>query len=163
MNSRIILAKGINMDRSYNNVIDYTENQMLTLLRSEAHLVREASDYTFIRGTGTLDTQFTYAECLGSNYMAFQNPDYSNKWFFAWIDEVQYRGNYNTRIIYTIDAWSTWFSDWTAKKCFINRHHVNDDSIGANLIEEPVNTGEYVVNKKASYLRDNPRNIIYWN
>lgn len=163
MNSRIILAKGINMDRSYNNVIDYTENQMLALLRSQAHLVREASDYTFIRGTGTLDTQFTYAECLGSNYMAFQNPDYSNKWFFAWIDEVQYRGNRNTRIIYTIDAWSTWFSDWTAKKCFINRHHVNDDSIGANLIEEPVNTGEYVVNKKASYLRDNPRNIIYWN
>lgn len=160
MNSRIILAKGINMDRSYNNVIDYTENQMLSLLRSEAHLVREAADYSFIRGTGTLDTQFTYAECLGSNYMAFQNPDYSNKWFFAWIDEVQYRGNYNTRLVYTIDAWSTWFSDWTAKKCFINRHHVNDDSIGANLIEEPVNTGEYVVNKKASFLRDNP-GILY--
>lgn len=136
MNSRIILAKGINMDRDYNNVLSYSESDMLTLLRSQAHLVREASNYSFIRGTGQLDTQFTYAECLGANYIAFQNPDYSNKWFFAWIDEVQYRGNYNTRIIYTIDAWSTWFSDWTAKKCFVNRHHVNDDTIGANRVPE---------------------------
>lgn len=136
MNSRIILAKGINMDRDYNNVLSYSESDMLTLLRSQNHLVREASDYSFIRGTGQLDTQFTYAECLGANYIAFQNPDYSNKWFFAWIDDVQYRGNYNTRIIYTIDAWSTWFGDWTVKKCFVNRHHVNDDTIGANRVPE---------------------------
>lgn len=142
MNSRIILAKGIKLDRNYNNVVNYTENQMLTLLRSEGHFVKEKTDYSFIRGTGQIDTQFTYSEVLGANYMAFQNPDYSNKWFFAWIDEVQYRGNYNTRIIYTIDAWSTWFSDWTAKKCFINRHHVNDDTIGLHTIPENLDVGE---------------------
>ena len=59
MNSKIILAKGIKLDRNYNNVVNYTENQMLALLRSEGHFVKEKTDYSFIRGTGQLDTQFT--------------------------------------------------------------------------------------------------------
>lgn len=156
MNSRIILAKGIKLDRNYNNVVNYTENQMLSLLRSEGHFVKEKTDYSFIRGTGQIDTQFTYSEVLGANYIAFQNPDYSNKWFFAWIDEVQYRGNYNTRIIYTIDAWSTWFSDWTLKKCFVNRHHVNDDTIGLHTIPENLDVGEVIQESYEDFLMGVP-------
>lgn len=136
MNSKIILAKGINIDRDYNNVINYTENQMLTLLHTTAHFVNEKNNYSFIKDTGKIDTQFSYSEVLNSNYMAFQNPNYSNKWFFAWIDEVEYRGNYNTRISFTVDAWSTWFNTLTVKKCFVKRHHVNDDAIGLNRVPE---------------------------
>lgn len=136
MNSKIILAKGIRIDRDYVNVLNYTENQMLTLLQSSTHLVASASDYQFIRSDNTISTNFTYEQCLQANYIAFQNPDYSNKWFFAWIDDVHYVGNYNTRISFTIDSWTTWFSDWTAKKCFVKRHHVNDDTIGLNRVPE---------------------------
>lgn len=142
LNSEIILCKGIRLDKEYVNVLSYTENQMLTLCRSSAHKVASANDYSFIRTTGNIFTNFTYSQCLQANYIAFQNKDYSNKWFFAFIDEVIYNGEANTEIRYTVDSWATWFDEWTVKKCYVERQHVLNDAIGSNIVEENLNVGE---------------------
>lgn len=144
MNSKIILVKNINIDRQYTNVLSYTEAQMLELCISQEHLVAQAENYSFLRNTGTIMAGFTYAQCLQANYIAFQNPDYSNKWFFAWIDDVIYKGDKNTEITFTVDAWSTWFDKWNKKVCFINRQHVNDDTIGLHTIPENLDVGEVI-------------------
>lgn len=144
MNSKIILVKNIKIDRQYTNVLSYTEAQMLELCRSQEHLVAQAENYSFLRNTGTIMAGFTYAQCLQANYIAFQNPDYSNKWFFAWIDDVIYKGDRNTEITFTVDAWSTWFEKWNKKVCFINRQHVNDDTIGLHTIPENLDVGEVI-------------------
>lgn len=142
LNSEIILCKGIRLDKDYINVLSYTENNMLSLCRSNEHKVASSNDYSFIRNTGNIFTSFTYSQCLQSNYIAFQNKDYSNKWFFAFIDEVIYAGENNTEIRYTVDAWSTWYGQWHTKKCFIERQHVLSDAIGSNIVEENINVGE---------------------
>lgn len=147
MNSKIILVKNINIDKQYTNVLSYTEAQMLELCRSQGHLVAQAENYSFLRNTGTIMAGFTYEQCLQANYIAFQNPDYSNKWFFAWIDDVIYKGNRNTEITFTIDAWSTWFDKWQKKVCFINRQHVNNDTIGLHTIPENIDVGEVTQEK----------------
>ena len=142
LSSKIRLCKNINLDRDYKNVLNYTESQMLSLCESQSHLVASANDYSFIRNRGTISTNFSYDDCLQSNYIAFQNKDYSNKWFFAFIDDVSYIGENNTEIKYTIDSWSTWFDYWTAKPCFVLREHVNDDTIGLNTELENLDVGE---------------------
>ena len=142
LKSEIILCKNIRLDKSYINVLSYTENQMLSLCRSNEHLVASDDDYSFIRNTGNIFTNFSYSQALNANYIAFQNKDYSNKWFFGFIDEVIYRGEENTEIRYTIDAWSTWYDKWSTKKCFIERQHENVDTIGSNLVEENLNVGD---------------------
>lgn len=144
LKSKIILCKGINVDKNYVNVLDYKENQMLSLCESQEHLVASANDYSFIRNRGTISTNFKFDDALKSNYIAFQNKDYSNKWFFAWLDEVNFIGEENTEIKYTIDAWSTWFDKWQKKVCFINRQHVNNDTIGLHTIPENLDVGEVV-------------------
>lgn len=144
MTSKIILAKNINIDKQYTNVLSYSEQEMLELCQSQTHLVASANNYAFIRPTGSIMAGFTYAQCLQANYIAFQNPDYSNKWFFAWIDDVIYKGDKNTEITFTVDAWSTWFDYWTKKTCFINRQHVNDDTIGLHTIPENLDVGEVI-------------------
>ena len=88
MNSKIILVKNIHLDRQYTNVLDYTEAQMLELCTQ--NMIAQANDYSFIRTSRTIMTNFKYSDALKANYIAFQNPDYSNKWFFAWIDDVIY-------------------------------------------------------------------------
>lgn len=140
MNSKIILAKNIKLDRNYVNVLNYTTEQMLALCTENQVAVR--NDMTFIRKTNTIKVDISYNECLQSNYIAFQNPDYSNKWFFAWIDDVVYKGNLNTEISYTIDSWSTWWENWNVATCFVEREHVNDDTIGANTIQENIDIGD---------------------
>lgn len=142
-NSRIILAKNINLDRNYKNVLNYTESQMLALVNENK--IGESSFNSFIRQNGnSIATNFTYNQALQANYIAFQNPDYSQKWFFAWIDEIIYKNDSNIEIRYTIDAWSTWFEKLQLKNCFIVREHVSDDTIGANTVPEDLSTGEMI-------------------
>ena len=136
MISKIILSKGIKVDRNYNNVLSYTNTDMLDLMRDEDHLVAYDDRCSFLHPTKSIMVNFGYEKCLQSNYIAFQNPDYSNKWFFAWIDDVIYRSDKNTEITFTIDAWTTWYGYWTKKTCYVERQHVNDDSIGSNTIPE---------------------------
>ena len=147
MNSKIILAKNIKIDKNYVNVLSYTEEQMVTLC--ENNMVASANDYSFIRTNKTIMTAFSYEQCLQANYIAFQNKDYSNKWFFAWIDAVNYLGENNTEIVYTIDAWSTWYDKWEAKRCFVTREHVNDDTIGLHTINENLNVGDIIADSES--------------
>ena len=148
LNSKIMLVKNIKVDRNYINVLSYSESQMLALC--EQNMVASRDDYSFIRSNNSIMTGFTYAQCLQANYIAFQNSDYSNKWFFAWIDDVIFKGNETTEIKYTVDAWSTWFSYWTKNKsCYVIRQHINDDTVGSNTKPEPVNLGpSYVVEQE---------------
>ena len=143
-NSEIILVKNIKLDKNYVNVLSYSEEQMLNLCRQNA--IATASDYSFIRqNKNSVFTNFSYEQCLQANYIAFQNKDYSNKWFFAFIDDVIYVGDNNTEIVFTIDAWSTWFDYWQKQPCFISRQHVNNDTIGQHTVPENLDVGEMVL------------------
>lgn len=158
MNSEIILCKNIKLDRNYNNVLNYSESDMLSLCRTNA--IASASDYSFLRPTGNIFVGFTYSQCLQANYIAFQNKDYSNKWFFAWIDDVIYKGNNNCEIRFTVDAWSTWFSKVVPHKCFINRQHVMDDTVGLHTIDENLRVQEVV--QEGNAIEDNTYHNYIW-
>ena len=143
-NAQIILCKDIKLDKNYKNVLDYSETQMLTLCTSSDHLVARDYQYSFIRETGEIAVNFKYQQCLNANYIAYQNPDYSNKWFFAFINNVAYVSDSVTRISFTIDVWSTWFSYLSLQECFVIREHVNSDKIGEHTVPENLETGEYI-------------------
>lgn len=159
LNSKIILAKNIKMDKDYNNVLSYTESQMLELINQ--NIVTSASDYSFIRERNSILVNFTYSQCLSANYIAFQNKDYSNKWFFAWIDEVNYKSNSATEIKFTVDSWSTWFDYWNPKSCYVIREHVNDDTVGLHTIPENLELGDYVLSsRREDFLKELTNYVI---
>lgn len=141
LNSQIILCKGIKIDRNYKNTLSYNTQNMLSLC--EANKIAKRTNYSFIRTNNSILVDFRYQDCLLANYIAFQNPDYSNKWFFAWIDEVNYKNDSTVELKFTVDAWSTWWTDWIAKQCFVIREHVNSDSIGEHTVPENLETGPY--------------------
>lgn len=142
MDSKIILAKNINTDKDYINVLDLSESQMVTLCTTNA--VAIANDYSFLKPLESIFVGFTYSQCLEANYIAFQNPSYDNKWFFAWIDDVIYKSDNNTEIRFTVDVWATWFDWWQPKKCFITRQHVLDDTVGKHTIPENIDIGQLI-------------------
>lgn len=136
-NAKIYLCAGIRMDRGYNNVLSYTETQMVTLCQSKA--IASANNYSFIRQEkNAINTSFTYNQCLSANYIAFQNTSLSNKWFFAWIDEVEYISDAVTKIKFKVDAWSTWYEKFPKQACMVKREHVSTDTYGANRQPEPI-------------------------
>lgn len=146
---KVILAKGIKLEKTYKDILDYTESQMVTLLQSKA--VGTFNNCSFIRqGENAILVEIPYGDALKANYLGLQNPDYSNKWFFGFIDSVEYVSEKTTRINYTIDELSTWFDYWTPRKCFVVREHTNDDTFGANTIPEGIQTGDFVRSLKGT-------------
>ena len=149
-NSNIILVKNIKMDKKYRNVLSYSETEMLELCRANKSI--ELTKYSFIRDKKqSIKVEYPYDACLACNYIAFQNTDYSGKWFFAFIDRVNYLSNAVTEIEYTVDIWSTWFSYWTPQTCYVNREHVNDDTIGLHTIPENIDVGEVIQESTDTY------------
>ena len=141
--SKIILSKNIKLDRNYQNTLTYSESQMVTLCTT--NMVTQATNFSFIREEENyIRVPFTYEDCMKSNYIAFQNPRYSNKWFFAFIDGVEYVSDGACNIRFTIDHFATWFSYWSPTTTFVEREHVNDDTIGLHTIPENLETGEYI-------------------
>lgn len=154
-NSKVILAKGINLDNTYANVLNYSENDMLTLLQNQSHLMYQAENYSFIREQeNTISLQVPYDTCLQSNYLAFQNYDYSNKWFFAFIKDVRYSSEKTTIVTYEVDVFTTWFNSITVKPSFVEREHVNDDVAGNYTLPEGLELGEFVQSAEAVNLNN---------
>lgn len=84
------------------------------------------------------------------NYMMFQNTSFDNKWFYAFITDVEYVSNNVCEVFYEIDIMQTWFFECSLKPCMIERTHVPvaEDTIGANLTPEPVQLMEYTYSNK---------------
>ena len=141
---RVIIAKNIKLDKSYKDVLDYTESEMLTLVTTNK--VDEVSSASFVKvGENQIDTPFSYADALKCNYMAFQNPSHANKWFFCFIDHAEYINNGTTRIHFIVDVYSTWNDYWQVNNCFVIREHVSNDTVGANTVPESLELGEYKI------------------
>lgn len=51
LNTRVIISKNIKMDRDYKHVLDYSENNIVNLCRTQSNLVAETSTAQFINPT----------------------------------------------------------------------------------------------------------------
>lgn len=78
------------------------------------------------------------------NYMRFRNVNQGNKWFYAFIDKVEYVNNNMCEIFYTIDVLQTWWFDWDFGECFVEREHTLTDGYGENVVEEDLEYGDYI-------------------
>ena len=138
MASTIILYSGVKFSKSYDDVCDIYGANLISSLASNS--VYQSSSYSFIRKTGQIQVECSYATAVNVNYMAFNNGiDYSDKWFFAFVDNIEYRNEHNILIDFTIDDWHTYAGDGTFLDCFVEREHYSADGKSTpNLIAEPI-------------------------
>ena len=81
-------------------------------------------------------------EIIEYNYVMYQNSNYSNKWFYAFITNMEYENDGCTRIYIETDVIQTWYFQIQYKASFVEREHVNDDTIGKHTIPENLDVGE---------------------
>lgn len=161
--SKIIIAQGIKLDNDYKNVLSYTQQEMLDLVNSNDHKLAIATDYSFIRQEKNMvQVGFAYSTVCNANYMAFQNKDYNNRWFFAFIRDVEYVNDRTVNIIFDIDVWSTFYGDLSIMKCFVEREHVNNDTIGLHTVPENISTGDMVCISETTDASISSDLLDYW-
>lgn len=92
------------------------------------------------------------------DYMRFKNINFENKWFYAFVTAVNYVNNITTEVQYVLDPLMTWMGTFNLKQCYIERQHVTNDNIGANICEEGLGVGNYCTELQTSvwsFIKDN--------
>ena len=86
----------------------------------------------------------------GVNYMRFQNyfEGSQNKLWYAFVLETEYINEHVFEVTYQIDVMQSFLVgvDYNLLDCYVEREHQATDVAGDNLLKEPVNIGDYVLN-----------------
>lgn len=93
-----------------------------------------------IRASFHIDTMYN------CNYVMYKNKAYGDRWFYAFITDMEYVDDGRTDIHIETDVMQTWKFDVTIRPSFVEREHVTDDTVGLHTVPEQLETGEYVCN-----------------
>lgn len=109
-------------------------------------------NFTYQRKDGVIRVPYCIDDILEYNYVMYRNEGFSNKWFYAYITGMEFLNPNTTAISIKTDVFQTWQFDLTYKATFVEREHVNDDTVGANTVPENLELGDYEIVD----LRDSP-------
>lgn len=145
-NTNIKLLKNCPLDNTYEHTLYFTDASTQSSYFSSLAKYN-LTNYTYQRVNKGLARAGIKADNLyDCNYMMFQNTNFGNKWFYAFIKSVEYVNNETSEITFEIDVMQTWFFDYKLDYCFVEREHTSIDEIGSNLVPENLEVGEYVRN-----------------
>ena len=152
--SRIILLKNpIEID--YENELTFASRQaqydyFYNLPKLECENATYQRKDEVVRFPTNENTNITFEDLLEYNYCMYQNNAFDNKWFYAFVKKVTFDNPGMSYVELETDVFQTWYFDITFKNSFIEREHVNNDSVGLHTIPEGLETGEYIINEKDS-------------
>lgn len=137
------VCRNVPLDSSYKDTLTFASvSAQISYFTGKAKY--SYSNLTPIRMQNGIRLPVKADEIYDCNYIMFQNTNFGTKWFYAFIREINYINPNESIINFEIDVMQTWMFDYTVKPSFVEREHINDDSIGNNLIPENLEIGDYV-------------------
>ena len=116
---------------------------------------------TYQRKDNVMRLPYHIDDIINYNYVMYRNEAYGNKWFYAFITDMQYSSDHMTFVTIKTDVFQTWQFDLTYMKSFVEREHVNSDTIGEHTMPEGLELGEYVYNAGLDTTVCSPWNNTY--
>lgn len=159
---KVRLIKNVPFSANYKDVITFNSaTEREAYFKSLSYI--EIDNCTYVRNTGELKVPYQKDAILEYNYMMYQNENYSDKWFYAFILNMAYVSSNVTALKFEIDVWQTYQFDYTFRDSYIEREHQNRwNSLGFpiwNYIDENLEIGSEYVTKKIETIDFNK---VYW-
>lgn len=178
-NSTVEIFKNIPWDNTYEHTLyfassqshpaSYYQNLLFSALRTTVQLqnkyqVKQFNSYSYQRKSKDSikigvapDTIYDY------NYMRFKNTSHGNKWFYAFITDVEYVNENTALVHYEIDVIQTYIDEMILKQSYVEREHSRTDHIGENLEDEPVSFSDmYAIKVDAPYNFDDYNILLFY-
>ena len=128
----LYFASTIQKNNYFNNITP------LKSLTSQSYTRKE-------RGVIRIEAQMI--EVYDAHYMRYANVSFEDKWFYAFVKRVNYINNITVEIEFEIDVMMTWMGAFTLGQCFIERQHTTVDYPGSNIVDEHLETGDYMTER----------------
>ena len=143
-NTIIKLCSGVPLDNTYQHSIYFNSHaQQQAFFNSKVKKSFLSGSYQRLN-KGVMRIEVKADEIYDCNYLMYQNTNFGNKWFYAFISSIEYVNNIVSEVKFEIDPLQTYWFDTQFKQCFIERTHVSDDTIGKHILTEPFNVNDYV-------------------
>ena len=128
---------------------DYSDTFRFPGVSEQTNYFMGKTAYTFTEAMyirdGVVAVENSAGDYRTCSYMMYTNPDFPNKWFYAFIIDVKYIADGTTHISYVEDVIQTWWWNFRLGSCLVKREHVANDLAGLHVKEEMVSYGEYKV------------------
>lgn len=98
--------------------------------------VKVITDFNYIKKDNSIAINEHIDSLYNCNYVMYQNSNFTNKWFYAFIVRMEWLSNNSTRIYLATDVIQTWFFDITYYQSYIDRCHSDTDIVGDNIVPE---------------------------
>lgn len=151
-NTIIRFLSDVPLDPDYENTLyfnnvnaqtDYFVNKTRRVFTDQSYQ-RKTRGWLRVGWNADVNGGSVMADMYASTYMMFKNSNFENKWFYAFVDKVEYVNNNCVDIQYHIDVMQTWHFDYELNQCFIERQHSETDLFGENTIPEQLEHGSYI-------------------
>lgn len=142
-NSTIRILHNVTIDNTYQHTIHFnSSNEQASYFAGLAKYT--VTNYTYQRKERILRVGILADNLYDCNYIMFQNTSFGDKWFYAFITNVEYVNNEASNITFELDVMQTWYFDYTVRPSFVEREHVASDNVGDNLVPDDLELGEYI-------------------
>ena len=136
----IYLCSGVEFSNSYEHTRYFNSaTEQLMYFQNLSKFTLTANAYC--RKNWNLRIAKPFEDCVNLNYAVFKN---NGRWWFYFITNIQYVGEVTTEVTLELDVMQTYHFDYELLPCFVEREHVSDDTIGANVIEEGLDVGDLI-------------------
>lgn len=155
--TKVHLLKGVPLYINKKHQL-YFENRTQQFNYFSSKIFESSTDFQYQRKDSVIMYPKHIDSILECNYVMYQNSNYSDKWFYAFVESMEYESEGCTRIKIKTDVFQTWFHDITFLPSFVKREHIEVDDLYANLLSESIETGEYI---KANQTKINELDNLY--
>lgn len=143
-NSTIRLLSNVPLDAAHRNTIYFSSVSAQTSYFS-GQTAFTFSEYSYQRRERSVLVEASADALYQCNYMMYQNSSYTNKWFYAFIDAINYINDNCAEVAFTFDPLQSWWGSWNRGMCFIEREHSHTDNVGDNLLPDDLALGDYIL------------------
>ena len=151
-NSDVVLCRGVPIESDYRHTLYFDSiaaqnNYFFSKAFKQFHNVSYQRER---RNVITLEIPAT--QVYACNYLLFKNTSYGEKWFFAFVNSVEYVNDNVTDIYYELDMMQTWMFEYTLMQCMVEREHSATDKIFENTKPEDIGYGELMCGRAKGFL-----------
>ena len=148
--SDVTIFSGVPLSPNYEHTVYYPDGASLrSALRANFNYYSSAG-LSYVRVTdGTVKIDTWNANVIDNyNYIEIKNP--GAIYIYGFITAIKYINDNTAEISFDIDFFQTYVTQnyVTFGRCFVERTHVDDDSVGLHTLPEPVETGQPYVRRR---------------
>lgn len=135
-----------NLENDYKNTLSWASVADQTSYFNNLPNKVSFTDYTYMKKDGKIRVGTPIDDIINYNYCYYNNGGFTTKRYYCFITRMEYVNENCTDVYIETDVFQTWYFDIIWNRCFVEREHVNNDSVGANTYPEGIETGEYTGN-----------------